>query len=202
MGPADALEFRAMNDQDTPTERPPQPALELFEESAVDPALDAAIRALLCACFPSDAPVFSASRHWHGTAPAYSLVHRVDGRVLGHVGIVLRTVACGGRPAGIAGIQNLAVLPEARKSGLSRRLMTESMAEAARRGVRWGLLFCVPGLERFYASLGWKTLDVSVTMADGRGGTEPIPGKNIAMALPLAGEPFPSGNIDLQGRDW
>jgi hypothetical protein len=30
----------------------------------------------------------------------------------------------------------------------------------------------------------------------------PIAAKNIAMALELAGESFPPGAVDLQGRDW
>ena len=179
-----------------------EPALELFDEPAVTPELDAAIRALLRACFPADAGAFAQTRHWHGSGPTYSMLHRQGGQVLGHVGIVVRAVTCGGRPAKIAGIQNLAVLPEARKSGLSRKLMTESMREAARRGVRWGLLFCVPELERFYTSLVWKTLSISVTEAGADGRGAPITSKNIAMSLELAGEPFPSGDIDLQGRDW
>ena len=50
--------------------------LDLIEEDAVSPALDLSIKALLCECFPEDAGVFHKSRHWHGSAPAYSLVYR------------------------------------------------------------------------------------------------------------------------------
>ncbi|HOX04923.1 MAG TPA: GNAT family N-acetyltransferase [Planctomycetota bacterium] len=189
-----------MSDNRTPDSAPP--ALEIVDEGAMTAELDAAIRAMLCVVFQSDAGAFAQTRHWHGSAPEFSLLGREGGRILGHVGIVTRQVTCGGRPARIAGIQNLAVLSEARKSGLSRRLMTESMAEAARRGIRWGLLFCVPGLERFYASLGWRTLAVPVTEAGGDGRGSLITAKNIAMSLDLAGEPFPAGAIDLRGRDW
>ena len=179
-----------------------EPALELVEESGIDPATDAAVRELLCACYPGDGAVFSRSRHWHGSAPEWSFVARRGARAVGHVAVVVRTVSCAGRSAKIAGIQNLAVIPEFRKTGLSRRLMTAAMQEAARRGIRWGLLFCLPGLERLYASLGWKRLSVPVTQADEHGRSAPIPAKNIAMALELAGESFPPGAIDLQGRDW
>lgn len=182
----------------------PSAPLQVIEEAAMPAPLDAAIRELLCTCFTDEASraAFSVSRHWHGSKPEFSLVLTGDQRVLGNIGIVVRTIACGGRQTRIAGIQNLAVHPDARKSGLSRRLMTESMQEAARRGVRWGLLFCVPGLERFYASLGWKRCDVPVTEHDERGRSVPITAKNIAMTLDLAKEPFPKGAIDLQGRDW
>lgn len=177
-------------------------ALRLVEESRMDPATDAAIRRLLCECFPPDVPVFSKTRHWHGTAPAYSFVFEEGGVLSGHVGVVLRTVSAGGVRTGVAGIQNLAVAAPMRGSGLSRALMREAMAEAARRGVEFGLLFCVPGLERFYNSLGWVRRDVAAAMDDGLGKTVPIPSKNICMSLDLAARPFPAGDIDLEGRDW
>jgi predicted N-acetyltransferase YhbS len=183
-------------------ESAPEPRLEFVAESAIGPELDAAMRELLLVCFPQDAECYNHTRHWHGSASEFSLIHRRGARVLGNASVVIRTVLCAGRPATVAGVQNLAVAPELRKSGLSRRLMTEAMAEAVRRGLRWGLLFCVPGLGRFYASLGWRKLAVPVRMSDGRGGTEPIPAKNIAMALELSDEPFPAGDIDLQGADW
>ncbi|MFH1023569.1 MAG: GNAT family N-acetyltransferase [Planctomycetota bacterium] len=176
--------------------------LELIEEARMTPSLDAAIRKLLCACFPGDEAVFAASRLWHGTAPAYTFVARQGEAVGAHIGVVIREVSCGGKATVIAGIQNMAVAPALRKSGVSRRLMTEAMAEAARRGIRFGLLFCVPQLERFYASLGWKTLVVRVVMTGEDGGPEPLPAKNIAMSLDLADAPFPAGDIALQGRDW
>jgi predicted N-acetyltransferase YhbS len=187
---------------DHPNAAVPQPPLELVEESRLDAATDAAVRQLLCACYPADAGCFSRSRPWNGCVPEWSAISRAGGRVVGHVAVVVRTVSCAGRGAKIAGIQNLAVTPELRRTGLSRRLMTAAMREAERRGIRWGLLFCLPGLERFYASLGWKRLDVPVSMADALGRSAPIPAKNIAMALELAGESFPPGAIDLQGRDW
>jgi predicted N-acetyltransferase YhbS len=176
--------------------------LKLTDEPVMGAALDAEIKQLLCRCFPPDVEVFSKSRHWHGTAPAYTLTCQLGGRLAGHVGIVLRNVACGDRQLMTAGIQNLAVLPEWRGGGLAQCLMTESMAEANRRKVPFGLLFCVPGLERFYVNLGWNRRDVAVVMADSDGHSVPIPAKNICMVLSLAEESFPFGDIDLQGRDW
>jgi len=175
--------------------------LKVIEERDISAETDAAIKALLCECFPRDAAAFSRSRHWHGTAPAYSLAHWREGRVVGHVGIVIREVRCGERAARVAGIQNLAVAPGCRGRGLSQQLMIEAMGEAARRRIPYGLLFCIPELERFYAALGWRRTDVSVTMIE-NGRHVPIPGKNITMFKELAGEPFPAGDIDLQGIDW
>ncbi len=46
--------------------------LELIEESDMPPETDAAIKRLLCECFPPDIEEFSRSRYWHGSAPAYT----------------------------------------------------------------------------------------------------------------------------------
>jgi predicted N-acetyltransferase YhbS len=176
--------------------------LEIVSEDAVSPELDAAIKDLLCECFPVDTEEFRKSRHWHGSAPAYSLVYRQGSSVPGHVGIVRRTITCAGRPVEVAGIESLAVSPTLRGSGLSRQLMIESMAEAKRKGIKFGFLFCSPKLERFYASLGWRRTNAAVTMLDQAGRDVPLPEKSIAMSLDLADETFPDGEIDLQGRDW
>jgi hypothetical protein len=80
--------------------------------------------------------------------------------------------------------------------------MTVAMQEARRRGVGFGLLFCVPALEGFYARLGWRRTERAVTMRDAAGRTVPLTAKNISMELALAGDPLPPGPIDLEGRDW
>ena len=166
------------------------------------PATDAAIKRLLCECFPPDVEAFTRSRYWHGTGPTYTLIQRDGGDVVGHVGVVRRTVRCGGRPVEIAGIQSLCVVPRMRVTGLSWALMREAMAEARRRGIKFGLLFCVPRLERFYGSLKWVRTDAPMTMDDERGEPVAIPTKNIAMYIQLTGEPFPDGPVHLGGRDW
>ena len=176
-------------------------ALQVVEESGMSPSLDEAIRESLCECFPASASTFAKTRAWHGSTPSYSLVHREGARVVGHVGVIVREIVAGGTPVTVAGIQSFAVIPNRRGTGLSRRLMEEAMVEAKRHEIPFGLLFCVPGLERFYISLGWRTLFVRARMVFEGAETE-IPAKNIAMALPLAARPFPSGDLHLGGPDW
>jgi predicted N-acetyltransferase YhbS len=176
--------------------------LRVIEEHQMGAATDATIRELLCVCFPDDVSVFGKTRLWHGSAPAFSLVHEQKNRVLGHVGIVVRQIRCGSERVIVAGVQNLAVHPELRGSSLSRQLMIEAMSEAKHRGINWGLLFCLPRLEKFYSNLGWRTIHAVAQMDDGCGGKLVIPPKNICMAICLCSIPFPGGNIDLQGADW
>jgi predicted N-acetyltransferase YhbS len=176
--------------------------LEVIPEAEMPEATDQAIRRLLCECFPADAEAFSRSRAWHESAPTFSVVLREGGAVRGHVGIVLRAVRCGQTPVTVAGVQSLCVAPALRGSGLSRELMARAFDEATERGVRFGLLFCVPELDRFYSSMGWSRTDEPATMLDEHGRSAPIPAKNIPMYLELSDDPFPRGPIDLEGRDW
>lgn len=175
--------------------------IEIIGEKSVSASADAAIRKLLADCFPRDAVFFSKSRKWHSD-PEYILLNRRGKSIVGHVAIVVRDISCGREKVKIAGIQSLAVGAEGRGTGLSQALMTEAMAEAWRRGIEFGLLFCVPELERFYASLGWRRIDAPLFMRDEKGMKKRVPQKNIGMILLLSAKPFPPGAIDLRGRDW
>lgn len=175
--------------------------IEIIGEKSVSKSDDVLIRKLLADCFPKDAEFFSKTRNWHSD-PEYILISRKGREIVGHVAVVVREISCGRTKVKIAGIQSLAVRPERRGTGLSQALMIQSMAEAWRRKIRFGLLFCVPDLERFYASLGWKTIDGPFFMRDESGAKKSIPKKNIGMILLLSGKPFPSGVIDLRGQDW
>jgi predicted N-acetyltransferase YhbS len=179
-----------------------QPPLELIDEERVDATTDRAIRRLLCECFPADAEAYAQSRAWHDATPAFSFVVRDAGQLLGHVSIVVREIRCDRTPVTVAGVQGLCVAARRRGTGLGPRLLTAARGEALRRGIRFGLLFCVPELEAYYGSQGWSRLDRPVTMLDEHGRPAPLPAKNIAMQIALAGEPLPAGPLDLRGRDW
>jgi predicted N-acetyltransferase YhbS len=130
------------------------------------------------------------------------MVARDDKSVVGHVGIVIREIRCGDLHVKVAGVQSLGVVPEWRGTGLAQQLMVFAMKQAMSRPLSFGLLFCVPELERFYGSLGWVRTDQRPSMLDERGMVAPLPEHNIAMFMELAGTKFPGGPIDLQGRDW
>jgi predicted N-acetyltransferase YhbS len=176
--------------------------LQVIDECHIDLELDTAVRRLLCECFPSDAEAFSVRRAWNDVRPAFSVFAWHGDKVVGQVGIIERPITCGDVLVRVAGVQSLAVVPDWRRSGLSQRLMAAAMREAQRRGMRFGLLFCVPELEGFYARMDWRRIDRAVTMRDAAGRPVPLTAKNISMELALAGDPLPPGPIDLQGRDW
>ncbi len=176
--------------------------LEVIEEADMPPATDHAIRELLCECFPADAEAYARRRAWHDSVPAFTVISRQANRMLGHLAVVIRTVACGHQPVTVAGIQSFCVVPPHRGTGLSVSLMARALDEALRRKVRFGLLFCVPELEHVYRPLGWSKTIRPVVMLDEGGQSVPLPAKNICMLTELGDEGFPPGPLDLQGRDW
>ena len=176
--------------------------IEIVEESSISAALDAELRGFLLCCFGAGATAFAQSRHWHDSAPAYSVTARREGTLAAHAGIIVRDVRAGGRPVRVYGIQNMGVRPEARGTGAGLLVLEAAAREAARRGIPFGMLFCVPALERYYRRDGWETRHVLVRM-DYNGQTDiPIPGKNVCMIKRLTAEAFPDGGIHLQGADW
>ena len=165
-------------------------------------ARDAELRNFLQRVFPADSTAFVQTRHWHGSAPAYTVIARQNDNVVAHAGAIVRDIRVGGQPVRIFGIQNMGALPEVRGAGTGRLVLETVAREAGRRGIAFGVLFCVPALERYYRRAGWETRTVTVTMDfDGQAGI-PIPGKNICMVQHLTATPFPEGGIHLQGADW
>lgn len=176
----------------------------IVEEKTMPLELDEKIRHGLVACFPADAEVFSRTRAWHGSAPAWSVLLLDAAHVVAHCGVVERSIRVGDVPLLIGGIQNVFVLPALRGQGLCDIVMRASMSEAMRRGYDCGLLFCTPALEKTYSRVGWKSLgdEREVTRIDESGDEVPIPEKNIAMYHALKRPEFPLGTIHLQGNDW
>lgn len=174
----------------------------LWDETQMSPEADARIRAGLSVCFPKDVEIFSRTRAWHGSAPEYSAVLEDADRIVAHAGVVRRSIAVGGRPVVVAGVQNVFVLPECRGKGLSGRVLNAAMAEAERRRFDCGLLFCVPALKRVYEGCGWEDLGQREVVRVEEGRELPLPGENIAMFYPLRVGTFPEGLIHLCGNDW
>ncbi len=177
--------------------------IRILKEEQIDERLDESIRKGLCICFPPDKEVFSKSRYWHGTGPNWTVLMEEDSEVVAHVGIVERKIRVGDEQVNIAGVQNVFVLPEYRAKRLFFKVMKASMVEADKLGHDYGLLFCVPDLEKFYAICKWRLLpDRKARRVDKKGEQVDLPSKNISMYYPLGRSEFPPEDIHLQGNDW
>jgi len=177
--------------------------IKILKEDQVDERLDKSIRKGLCVCFPKDEEVFSKSRSWHGTSPTWCVLIEEDSEVLAHVGMVEREIRVGNEQICIAGVQNVFILPNCRDRGFFLQIMKASMKEAGRLRHDFGLLFCVPELERLYALCRWKVLPGrKVRRLDENGQEVDLPSKNVVMYYPLVRSDFPTDDIHLQGNDW
>lgn len=165
-------------------------------------SLDKALKGLLCICFPEDRGVFSKSRYWNSVVPVYSVIVRNGQRIVGHVGIVSRTIAWNDEDFTIAGIQSLCVAPDYRGKELAKQLLAKAMEDACRRGFPAGLLFCKPKLEQFYRVQGWETVGGRVFCESREGTIRDFSDTYVTMYLPLRKNITNAGDIDLQGIDW
>lgn len=176
---------------------------QITDEAAIAPELDEAIKEGLCTAFPADVAVYSQVRAWHDSWPSYTLSLRDGGTVAAHIAVIDRTVRIGGSVSvRVAGLQNVYALPQYRGRGLAAQGLGLAMDEARRRGFDFGLLFCIPPLEKVYGPLGWLSAGERDIIRVDEGEEKPLPAKNICMYLPLSERPFPDGAIHLCGNDW
>ena len=176
--------------------------LFVIDESQMAACVDAEIRDALCRCFPADAAAFRATRAWHGSMAAFSILLRDGNRLVGHAGVVDRTIRAGSRPLRAAGVQNVLVLPECRGHGYSSLILDAAMAEALRREFDVGVLFCRPALELIYVRCGWQALGYRDLLVGSGAEESPAPAGNVSMFYPLDVSVFPDGPIHLCGNDW
>lgn len=103
----------------------------------------------------------------YGYAPAdVHVVVSSDGRLLGHVGFQLRSIAVDIRDVVVAGTGGVLVRKESRGIGLGAALMRR--AQAAMRSfdvpgkprAEFGYLGCRPEVVPFYQATGWRRIDV------------------------------------------
>lgn len=175
----------------------------LVHERNISQELDKKIKDGLCLCFPDDRVVYSNTRAWHNSVPVWSLYLEENGRLILHVGVIDRSISIGDRLVRVAGIQNVFVLPEFRGKGLCDAILNEAMVKAGDFAFDYGLLFCVPEIEKVYRRCGWYKLpNAPIIRVDESGKELLLPDKNIAMYYPLAKKEIPDGEIHLQGNDW
>ncbi len=176
----------------------------IVDEDDITSELDHAIREGLVKCFPGDRELFSRQRWWHSPQSWTIAALEPDGTVASSLCIIERNITVGGegRTLTVAGIGNVFAIPQWQNTGLIDRVMALALEDARKRGIKAGLLFCLPVLEKIYSRMGWRKIDAAVFMQDESGARALLPAKNIVMAIPIMLEKFPEGDIDLMGRDW
>ena len=175
----------------------------IVAETSLTKQEDAAIRSSLCECFPADREIFAVTRAWHATYPTWSVIVEHQNRVIAHAAVVQREILVGAERILAAGIQNVFVVPEYRKTKQFRQIMSVAMQESLRRKLDLGLLFCDRNIAKIYGRLRWRLLkERKVIRVDETGRFQTLPEKNATMFYPLRHPNIPPGDIHLLGNDW
>ncbi|WP_291837194.1 GNAT family N-acetyltransferase [Limimaricola sp.] len=177
----------------------PRPALpiERIAETDLTPNDETAIAALLARAFSADfgGRSFFQQRHH------LRFVVREAGTVLGHAALTLRAVRLGDTLVDIAGLAEVATLPEARGRGIATALVGAAIAAARGGPARFVLLF---GDRPLYAGLGFVAQPNPVRFVEMTGArTDSVVTSRDKglMVLPLADETWNGATeLDLMGQ--
>ncbi|MDO5554571.1 MAG: GNAT family N-acetyltransferase [Planctomycetia bacterium] len=171
--------------------------VDVLLESQIDATLDRQLREYLSTIFPEWSSIFAQRRAWHEAAPVFSILARRGDEILGHVGVVERTISsCWNWRYLVASFQGVSVAPAVRKTGLSHKILQKSLDASIARGYPFAILFCREPLVHFYQDLGWSLPDDSMIMWRDR--ALPIAMRsNCPMYRVLADIPLPEGPIDV-----
>jgi predicted acetyltransferase len=124
-----------------------------------------------------------------------------EGRMVCHVGALLRAAMMDGRAVKVGGVGEVMTAPDARRQGHAKaalKAMCRHLIEVQQ--VSFLMLFCAPALHGFYGRLGWRLFTGKLLIGQ-RGASIEFPLEPPMMqdgreAVPEA------GMLDLRGPPW
>ncbi len=133
-------------------------------------------------------------------APHWRVLLRRGDEIVSGLGIVEREVVAGERRVKVAGVGDVATLPQWRRRGYAG-LVLERAAAFMRDELdaEFGHLFCAPNLVAYYSRFGWVRVEGPAHI-EAPWGPEIFPEET--MVLPLRGADWPPGDMDLDGLPW
>jgi predicted N-acetyltransferase YhbS len=173
--------------------------IDLIPEWRLTNAEEAEIAALLARSFTSD----FGGRSFFQTRQHLRLVHRHEGRIVGHMALQFRAMRLGGRLITVAGLGDVATDAGHRGKGIAAGLLKEATRVAKASPAEFFLLF---GVAKLYAAAGFRSACnplVWIEMEGARTGAlhrEPAEG---LMVLPLGAAAWDDGAVlDLLGNSF
>lgn len=135
--------------------------------------------------------------HWRGKD--YHFIIYIAGSPVSHVGVLKHAVNVGEQSVTVGGVGGVVTVPEEQHRGHARELMQHATRLLDEWKVDAGLLFCLKRMVPFYEAQGWQKVEQPVLIEQPRG--EIISPLEV-MVFPLAGHPWPNGNVKLNSFPW
>jgi GNAT superfamily N-acetyltransferase len=135
----------------------------------------------------------------YGPMPWRVLVFFGD-ELAAHAGVDAREITVGGRPVRVGTVGGVSTLPAWQGRGLATLALDAALA-LIRDELRspFGLLTCRDHLVPFYLRRGWQMLTVPVRFEQPGAGTVALARPYEAMVAVCGDEPWPAGDVDLNG---
>ncbi|MDB5665401.1 GNAT family N-acetyltransferase [Cypionkella sp.] len=158
--------------------------IEQIPEWALTRADEMQIADLLTRCFDTDFD----NKSYYRQRPHLRLIHRLNGQIIGHIGLLLRTVRMAGKLTDIAGLAEVCTHPDHRGQQIASRLLQAAIKLADSTPSEYLVLF---GKASLYAGHGFIRHPNALTYLNISSGrtqeiaTEPA---ETLMVLPLRGQ--------------
>ena len=155
--------------------------IDLVPEWQLGNADEAEIAGLLTRSFGEE----FGGRSFFQTRQHLRLVHRREGRIVGHMALQIRAMRLGGRLITVAGLGDVATDPDHRGQGIAAGLLAEAIRVAKASPAEFFLLF---GGARLYTAAGFRQVRnemIYADMLDARSGTVAREQSESLMVLPL-----------------
>jgi nodulation protein A len=134
------------------------------------------------------------------SSPDWLVLGFVESELVSQLCLHKREITVGATQVRVAGVGGVATHPNWQRRGLASQLLRS--AETFMRDemlVPFGLLVCADTTQPVYAHCGWQTVAQALLFVqDGQRRTL----ETCVMILPLAGQPWPAGEINLLGLPW
>ncbi len=136
---------------------------------------------------------------WAG--PDWAVMVWEDEELVSNVHIIDRVVQVGGKPVHVGGIGNISTKVEWRGRGYASsalKVATDFLADTLK--VEFGLMTATEEVRPIYEKLGWRMVADSLMMEQAEGKKEAF--NYPVLVLPVLGQEWPAGPIDVCGLPW
>lgn len=170
--------------------------IDSIAEWVLTPPDETQIAKLITLCFGDDFD----NRSYYRQRPHLRLIYRQDGRIIGHIALLLRAVRLGAQMTDTIGLAEVCTHPDHRGTGIASHLLKAAISHARASQVTYLTLF---GTAPLYAGHGFvrhSNLLTFVAMVNTRTTAITTEAAETLMVLPLRDQIWPaSAPLDMLG---